>query len=167
MNAQLGRLLATAQDTATPILIVRIVLGVVFFFTGASKFLVPQNYGAGMFSNIGIPAPEVVAPLVGTLEMVCGVLMMLGLGTRLAAAYFIVVMLVALSTSKVPLLFSQGFVPAVYAARLDFAMLLTAMFVLIVGPGPRALDAGLADRRGEADAAERTDSPAVRRATRI
>jgi uncharacterized membrane protein YphA (DoxX/SURF4 family) len=41
--------------------------------------------GAGRFAKIGIPAPELLGPFVGGVEVVCGTLLLLGLATRLAA----------------------------------------------------------------------------------
>lgn len=149
MAMHLRQLLTTSADTATPIVIVRIVVGAIFILEGILKFVTPETYGAGRFVKIGIPAPELMASFVGGVEILCGTLVLIGLATRLAAIPLAIVMLVALATTKVPILVSAGFGTAANAARLDFAMLLCAIFLLIVGAGPRALDARLAQAAAE------------------
>jgi uncharacterized membrane protein YphA (DoxX/SURF4 family) len=87
----------------------RVVVGIVFASEGVQKFLYPDALGAGRFGKIGIPAPEVMGPLVGVVEIVCGVLMLAGLLTRLAAAALIIDMLVAIASTKVPILLGHGY----------------------------------------------------------
>jgi len=81
-----------------------------------------------------------MAPMVGLFEMACGFLLMLGLYTRAAAIPLITIMVVALLTTKLPILFNQGFVTALHAARLDISMLLACIFLLIAGSGAFAVD---------------------------
>src|SRR5262249_7103854 len=52
------------------------------------------------FSAVGIPAPESQAPLAATAEFLCGLLVLVGLFTRLAAVPLIVVMAVAIATAR-------------------------------------------------------------------
>jgi len=90
---------------------------------------------------------------VGVVEIVCGALVLAGLTTRLAAVPLIVNMLVAIVTTKIPILLghgfsgfslkslsSYGFFSMAHEARTDFAMLLGSVFLLIVGSGPWAVD---------------------------
>jgi len=67
-------------------ILVRLMIGLVVFLPeGIQKLVFPGILGAGRFANIGIPYPEMLGPFVGTVEIVCGVLIILGLLTRLAA----------------------------------------------------------------------------------
>ena len=67
-------------------ILVRLIVGLVVFFPeGIQKLVFPEILGAGRFANIGIPFPEVLGPFVGTVETICGALIILGLFTRLAA----------------------------------------------------------------------------------
>ena len=50
-----------------------------------------------------------MAPFVGICEIVCGVLFILGLLTRFAAVTMIINMLVAIWTTKIPILVNSGF----------------------------------------------------------
>lgn len=137
-------------------ILIRLIVGAVFFFEGVQKFLFPNDLGTGRFARIGIPAPEVIGPFVGSVEIVCGALILFGLLTRLAAIPLIIDMLVAISTTKIPILLGHGFwrfsvskLPSygfwsmVHEARVDFAMLTCAIFLLIVGSGPWSMDAKL------------------------
>jgi uncharacterized membrane protein YphA (DoxX/SURF4 family) len=141
------RIIATGAHAS--VILVRLAVGAVFLSEGVQKFLFPADLGAGRFAKIGIPSPEVMAPFVGVVEVVCGLLILAGLLTRLAAVPLIVDMLVAISTTKIPLLLKSGFWAAAHEARVDFAMLLGSAFLLIVGAGAWSVDARLASKAAE------------------
>lgn len=134
----LRRALATNAPAAT--ILVRIAVGSVFLSEGIQKFLYPDTLGVGRFIKIGIPFPDVTAPFVGVVEMVCGTLVLAGLGTRLAAVPLVCVMLVAIATTKVPILLQKGFFAMAHEARTDWAMLLGSIFLIAVGAGPWSMD---------------------------
>jgi putative oxidoreductase len=136
--APLLKLLATNASAA--VLLIRLSVGGVFLSEGIQKFLFPDALGVDRFIKIGIPAPEVMAPFVGVFEIACGVLLILGLLTRLAAVPMIIDMLVAISTTKIPILLKDGFWSMAHEARTDYAMLLGSCFLLIVGAGLWSLD---------------------------
>lgn len=138
------------------VILIRLIVGAVFLSEGLQKFLFPSDLGAGRFAKIGIPAPQISAPFVGGVEIVCGALILFGLLMRLAVIPLIIDMLVAISTTKIPILLghgfwrfsvsnlpSYGFWPMVHEARVDFAMLTCAIFLLIVGSGSWSIDAKL------------------------
>jgi putative oxidoreductase len=145
------KILQTRAPAAT--LLIRIVVGGVFLSEGIQKFRYSADLGAGRFARIGIPAPELMGPFVGGVEIVCGALILLGLATRLAAIPLIVTMLVALFTTKIPILLGQeflgfqlrplsryGFLSMLHESRNDLAMLFGSLFLLIVGAGRVSLD---------------------------
>ena len=136
------RLLATHAPAAT--MLVRLMVGAVFLSEGVQKFLFPAEVGAGRFAKIGFASPEFTAGFVGCFEIACGTLVLLGLFTRWAAAPLIVIMLTAITTTKVPILLESGFWKMAHEARTDWSMLLGALFLLIVGAGPWSLDARIA-----------------------
>ncbi len=131
-------------------LLVRVAVGAVFIPEGIQKFLFPDVLGVGRFTKIGIPAPEIFAPFVGVCEIVCGAMLLLGVLTRLAAIPLVIDMLVAMATTKVPLLIKSGFWAMAHESRTDVAMLLGCLFLLIVGAGRWSLDTCFA-RLGEAE----------------
>jgi len=127
---------------------------VVFFPEGIQKLIFPQILGAGRFAAIGIPFPDVMGPFVGAVETVCGALIILGLFTRLAAIPLFLIMIVAILSTKVPILLGQdfwifhvpkiaryGFWSMMHEARDDFGMLLGSLYLLIAGGGKWSIDA--------------------------
>jgi putative oxidoreductase len=152
-------LLRTSESGWT--VLVRVLVGLVVFFPeGLQKLLFPDVLGAGRFAKIGIPWPEFMGPFVGVFETVCGALITLGLLTRLACVPLIVVMIVAIISTKVPILVGHdvwifklaadikrhGFWSAQHEARADLTMLLGLVYLLIVGGGRWSVDALLANR---------------------
>ncbi|AUX48213.1 hypothetical protein SOCE26_097440 [Sorangium cellulosum] len=129
-----------------PTVLIRLAVGSVFLSEGIQKFLFAAELGAGRFAKIGLPAPEVLGPFVGAVEILCGTFVLLGLATRLAAVPLLAVMLVALATTKIPILMKRGLWAMAHESRTDWAMLLGALFLLLVGAGPLALDARLAPK---------------------
>lgn len=122
------------------IVLIRIMVGVVFISEGIQKFLFSELLGVGRFIKIGIPAPEVMAPFVGTVEVVCGTMILLGLFTSLVSIPLIISMSVAVWTTKIPMLLESGFWKMAHEARTDWSMILGLIFLLIVGGGRWSLD---------------------------
>jgi uncharacterized membrane protein YphA (DoxX/SURF4 family) len=128
-------------------------VGAVFLAEGIQKFLYPAEVGAGRFAKIGIPQPELLGPVVGGVEIVCGTLVLLGLLTRWAVLPLLAVMAVAFVSTKLPILLGQdlgpfqlrqlpyyGFWGFAHETRTDFSMIMGSLFLLLVGPGPLSLD---------------------------
>lgn len=135
-----GRRHSLANGAPTAILLIRLSVGCIFLVEGIQKFLFPDLLGVGRFLKIGIPAPEVMAPFVGGVEIVCGILVLVGFFTRLAVIPLIVDMLVAIATTKIPILIEKGFWAMTHEARTDWAMLLGSLFLLAIGAGRWSLD---------------------------
>ena len=152
------KILATSAPSV--VILIRLMVGAVFLSEGIQKFLFPGEVGAGRFAKIGIPSPDVMGPFVGVVEIVCGALILLGLLTRLAAIPLIIDMLVAILSTKIPILIGQGFWGfslrnvsyygfwgMAHESRTDFSMLLGSIFLLIVGAGTWSLDHRLSANR--------------------
>ena len=146
MNKLFSKLLNNPDRSPAPLLLVRGVVGLVFLLEGLLKFVTPDKLGVGRFLKIGIPSPELLAPFVGVVEIACGLLIVFGLLTRLAALPLIIDMLVAIATTKVPILRHSGFWDMAHEARLDFAMLASSCVLLMVGAGEHSIDAWLQKR---------------------
>ncbi len=132
-----------ASNASPSVILIRLIVGGVFLSEGVQKFLFPGDLGVGRFTKIGIPFPEVMAPFVGVVEIVGGMLLLAGFLTRLAAIPLVINMLVAITTTKIPILQKSGFWAMAHEARVDYAMLLGCIFLLIAGAGTWSLDAGL------------------------
>jgi uncharacterized membrane protein YphA (DoxX/SURF4 family) len=139
------KLLQTDAPAAT--WIVRWLTGMVFFLEGIKKFLFVAQWGVGRFMRIGIPHPQFFGPFVGCVEIVCGLLLLMGLFTRFASIALLIDITVAILSTKLPILLKQGWWPAEAEARTDYAMLMGLIFLLIVGGGACSLDARLARKR--------------------
>ena len=138
-------MVATCRCTIVVIL-VRLMVGWVFMSEGIQKFLFPAALGVGRFEKIGIPSPHFFAPFVGVVETVCGLLLIVGLLTRLAAIPLLIDISVAIATTKIPLLLKSGFWAAMHEARTDFCMVLGLLFLLAIGGGGLSIDARLGNR---------------------
>lgn len=154
----LRRVLLT--DAPAAAWIIRLMVGGIFLSEGIQKFLFPADLAAGRFAKIGLPAPEVLGPFVGSVEVVCGLLVLLGLFTRIAAIPLLITILVAILSTKIPILLGQefwgfslrplpryGFWAMLHESRNDLCMLLGGTFLLIVGAGPSSIDHRLAKGR--------------------
>lgn len=137
---------AIRADGPPAAILIRFIVGAIFLSEGIQKFLFPADLGIGRFSKIGIPSPQIMAPFVGVCEIVCGALIIVGLLTRLAAIPLIIDMLVAIYSTKLPILQKSGFWSMAHEARVDYAMLLGSIFLLLVGAGKWSVDASLAPR---------------------
>jgi putative oxidoreductase len=118
----------------------RIPVGAIFLIEGILKFRSPEEFGVGRFARIGIPAPHFFAPFDGFFEIACGILLLFGLFTRFAVIPMMINMLVALYTTKLPILGREGFWKMAHAALLDYAMLFGLISILIAGAGSWSLD---------------------------
>ncbi|MGC2450049.1 MAG: DoxX family protein [Candidatus Sulfotelmatobacter sp.] len=112
--------------------LIRLAVGLIFFTQGILKFIDP-HMGVERFSRIGFPHPAFTAHFVGTFEVVCGLLVLLGFFTRIAAVPLLIIILTAITATKIPELTraGQGFWFMVSDARTDFAMLMCLLFLLI------------------------------------
>jgi len=135
-----------STDTSATTLLIRLMVGAVFLSEGIQKFLFPDKLGTGRFTKIGLPNPEFLGPFVGSFEIICGSLVLIGLLTRLASIPLIIIMLVAFATTKAEVLVNEGFWEMMHGSRTDWAMLLGATFLLIKGGGRWSADQKVALR---------------------
>ncbi|MGV8962955.1 MAG: DoxX family protein [Candidatus Saccharimonadaceae bacterium] len=143
----LQKLLQTSNSKT--IILIRLMVGVVFLSEGIQKFIFPAIRGAGRFEKIGLPSPEFLGTFVGTFEIVCGALILIGLLTRLASIPTLTIMLVAIATTKVEVLTNDGFWEMMHASRTDWAMLLGSLFLIIKGGGRYSMDWFILNRKNE------------------
>ncbi len=127
-----------------PMILIRVIVGVVFLTEGILKFVYPGELGWGRFAHIGLPFPHVLAPIVGAVEIAAGGALILGFYAGDAALLLLVVILTALVTTKVPILLGHPlgrFAPArlehygvlsfIHEARTDLAMLFGLVAILL------------------------------------
>ena len=135
------------QSSTSAAVLIRVIVGYVFFVEGVQKFLFPDTLGVGRFIKIGIPMPHLMVNISGGAEIICGALLMVGLFTRLSTIPLIINISVAIISTKVMMFVQKGFWPAVHESRLDFTMLVSLVFLLMVGAGCCSMDAKLSASR--------------------
>jgi putative oxidoreductase len=137
------------------LLAVRLYWGWQFMETGWGK-LVDIGNVIDFFTNLGIPAPALNAYFVSALEFGGGVLLILGLGSRLIALPLVIDMIVAYITADREALFSIFSNPDKFTAAAPYTFLIASLIVLILGPGKISADALLAGRMSGGRSVERS-----------
>lgn len=152
------------------IVIIRLLVGWVFLVEGLLKFVMAADLGSGRFASIGIPAPYIMAPFVGVIEIIGGALLIIGMFTRIAALILLINISVAILSTKIPIwlghgywrftlpqLKHYGFLSMLHEARTDISMVLGLLFLLLMGAGKWSVDA----LRRKPDATTETTKPSV------
>ena len=129
----------------------RIVVGWVFLWSGWGKLhALPKMIEN--FTEWQIPYPEIMTPFVSGVEFFGGLLLLLGLFTRIAAVPLVIVMIVAIAAAKWAAVDSLetllGFEEASYLVLFGW--------LAVYGPGPVSLDAVLQNRFGDAAGTDRS-----------
>jgi len=140
------------------LLLLRLMVGGVFFWEGIIKFVF-FNQGTGRFAKLGIPFPEIMGPTIGTFEIVGGLFLLVGLLTRWTTILFVMEMIVAILSTKISLFLGTyplapppappvfGFWAVLHEIRSDYAQIMVSLFLFINGSGPLSLDAILRRKR--------------------
>ncbi len=141
-----GLLVTAASSLQSPfLLLVRLYWGFQMMQTGWGKL---HNLAkvTGYFTSLGIPLPGLNAPFIAGLEFLGGILIMLGLGSRLFALLLTGDMIVAYIAGDREALFSIFSAPDKFYAAAPYTFLVAFLIVLIFGPGRLSVDALLAKR---------------------
>lgn len=138
INELLFRIIQVQSDHKS--LIPRLVVGLVFLSEGIQKYIMPEVVGAGRFERIGFVNFEFLAYFVATFEVLCGVLLLAGFVVRLSSIPLLIIMFIAIVSTKIPMLINDGFWVMAHAARTDFAMTMLLIFLMIFGAGKGSID---------------------------
>jgi putative oxidoreductase len=95
------------------------------------------------FTSLGLPAPGLTAASIASLELVGGILLALGLGSRLIALLLTGNMLTAYITADREALFSVFSDPDKFYGASPYTYLFASVIVLVFGPGSFSVDAWL------------------------
>ena len=141
-------LVRVSSSLQSPLLLaVRLYWGWQFMQTGWGK-LTDIGKVIQFFTELGIPAPALTASFVSALEFGGGLLLVLGLGSRLIALPLVINMLVAYAAADREAFFSIFSNPDKFTGAAPYTFLVASLIVLIFGPGGVSLDALFAGRRG-------------------
>jgi putative oxidoreductase len=124
------------------LLYMRVTWGLQFFISGLHK-LESIEHVSRFFDSLAIPSPTFSAYLVAVIEAVCGFMLFVGFGSRLAAVPLIIVMITALSTAHGANLSDLKFLfhPIALVKEAPYPFLITALLVFVFGPGRISIDA--------------------------
>lgn len=127
-----------------PMILIRVIVGLVFLTEGILKFLYSGELGWGRFAHIGLPSPHVLAPFVGAVEIFAGGALILSLYAGDAALLLLIVILTAIFTTKAPILLGHplarfaapklehyGLLSFIHEARTDLCMLFGLVAILL------------------------------------
>jgi putative oxidoreductase len=120
-------------------LILRIALGLTFFIHGLSKFQGGIENTAGFFQTLGLPG--LAAYVVALVELIGGIAMILGFGTRIVAALFAIILAGAIVKVKLAAGFLGNGQGAGY--ELDFILLAVSVYFILNKPASLSLDTKL------------------------
>jgi putative oxidoreductase len=135
---------AWPASTSLALLVLRLAVGAVFIAHGAQKVFVYGFVGtSGSFADMGVPMAEVAGPVVGLVELIGGILLVIGLATRLVGAALAVNMIVATFLVH----FSAGIFAAEGGYELTLLLGASAIALILSGAGRLSLDAALTRRR--------------------
>src|ERR1700687_1160853 len=91
----------TAHTEGRAQIFIRLAVGLIFFTQGILKYTDP-HMGVLRFTRIGFPYPDFTAHFVGTFDIFCGLLVLVGYLTQLASIPLLIVILTAIATTKIP-----------------------------------------------------------------
>ena len=144
-------------------LMLRLGIGLTFFFAGLGKVLGGTDRVAGFFGSLGVPLPGVMGPFISYLELLGGLALILGVFTRVFSLLFVGDMLVALLLVGIPAFGGADSIPAGWSElRTELLLLLGSLALALLGPGLLSLDAAFLGERPERLAGEA--APAAPRA---
>ncbi len=123
-----------------PMLLPRIIVGLIFLSEGIQKFILPELLGTGRFAKIGFTSPQFWASFTACFEIICGILVLFGYLTRIASIPLLIIMATAFVTTKYPLLVEKGFWIFAHEYRTDFAMTILLLLLIQYGGGKYSVD---------------------------
>ena len=128
-----------------PLLLIRVIAGIIFLTEGLLKFVYPGELGSGRFEQIGLPIPHLLAPVIASVEIAAGAALVFNAYAGQAAILLLCVIATAIVTTKIPILLGHGFgsfsvskntahtgfLGFIHEARTDLAMLFSLIAILI------------------------------------
>lgn len=154
LNHWIGRLGCWLQSPF--LLIMRVVWGGAFILSGIGKLMNVATVSA-FFQGLGLPFPTFHAYLVGTVELVGGALLFIGLYARLAGMVMAIVMATAYALAHREALVMIFNNPSLFAEQGPFNFLVVSLIVWLFGPGSLSLDRWLGRCSGPSACKDKKD----------
>ena len=135
-----GQLIKAASLLQSPLLLaMRLYWGWQFFQTGKGKLMNPEKV-AGYFQSLHIPFPAFNAYLAGSTECIGGLLLLIGLGSRLVCLPLVFLLTIAYITAESDALKQIFSDPDKFTGATPFLFLMACVTVLAFGPGKFSVD---------------------------
>ena len=139
------KILHTENDNK--IIFARLIAGVVFISEGIQKFMIVSMLGPEYFKEIGFGHPEFWANFTGAFEISCGILICIGFLTRLASIPLLTILAGAFFKANLPILLDRGFITFAHEFRIDFALILLLIMLVIHGGGKWSVDLKISQKK--------------------
>ncbi len=133
-----NRILSTEPNKS--FLLIRIMVGFFFFFGGVLKLSLPELQEPGFERIFGSSFSESLGFVVAIIETICGFMILAGLYTRIAVIPLLITILITVFAGKLPIISEEGFWLMAHISRIDFALFLGGVFLLINGSGYWSVD---------------------------
>jgi uncharacterized membrane protein YphA (DoxX/SURF4 family) len=133
-----SHILNTVKDSK--IIFIRLIVGLIFISEGIQKYLIVTIFGPALFKEIGFSNPMFWVYFTGAFEILCGILILFGLLTRLAAIPLLTIMIIAFITTKLPLLATKGFWTFSHEYSIEFSLTFLLILLFIYGGGKWSVD---------------------------
>jgi len=133
-----SQILNTENDSK--IIIIRLIVGLIFISEGIQKFLIVTIFGPAFFQEIGFANPMFWVNFTGAFEILCGILILFGLFTRLASIPLFTIMIFAFIITKLPLLATKGIWTFLHEYATEFSLTLLLVLLFIYGGGRWSAD---------------------------
>lgn len=129
--------------TAVVSVIMRMVLGIIFLSHGVAKFQMGLSNVDAWFSSIGVPG--FLAYVVAMLELIGGIMLIAGLFTRYVSALFVVMLIGAIVTAKLPVgLLGNAQMPGY---ELDLGFILISLYLVVADHSTLSVDRLIMNKR--------------------
>ncbi|AIQ20411.1 oxidoreductase [Paenibacillus sp. FSL H7-0357] len=124
-------------------IIMRVVLGIIFVFHAVDKFQMGLGNVEAWFSSLGVPG--FVAYVVAVIELVGGIMLILGLFTRYVSGLFVIVLIGAIMTAKLSVgLLGNG---QMAGYELDLGFILISLYLVVAERTPLSVDHFIMSKR--------------------
>lgn len=124
-------------------IIMRVVLGIIFVFHAVDKFQMGLGNVEAWFTSLGVPG--FVAYVVVVIELVGGIMLILGLFTRYVSALFVLVLIGAIMTAKLSVgLLGNG---QMAGYELDLGFILISLYLVVADRTPLSVDSLIMSKR--------------------
>ena len=133
-----SQILNTGEDNK--MIFIRLIVGLIFISEGLQKYLVLKILGPGRFEDLGFSHAYFWAYFTGACEIFFGVMILIGLLTRLSSIPLLIIMITAFITTKLPLFITKGFWTFAHEYSTEFSLTILLILLIIYGGGKWSVD---------------------------